>query len=131
MKILFGKYEYEVIFTPGHSDGLITLYNRENSILFSTDHILPQISPNISYWFRGIRNPLGAFFKSLDKIKLLEVDYVIPSHGKPFRNATNRIEELLEHHQERLEEVYGYIKHPSTIFEVNSQLFKRLTMHET
>jgi glyoxylase-like metal-dependent hydrolase (beta-lactamase superfamily II) len=131
MKILFGKYEYEVLFTPGHSDGLITLYNKENSILFSTDHILPRISPNISYWFRGIRNPLQAFFMSLEKIKKLDVDFVIPSHGKPFRNATNRIEELLLHHQERIEEVYGYLKKPSTIFEVNSKLFKKLTIHET
>ena len=77
----FGKYEYEVIFTPGHSDGLITLYNKENSVLFSTDHILPRISPNISYWFRGISNPLEAFFTSLKKIQKLDVEYVIPSHG--------------------------------------------------
>jgi glyoxylase-like metal-dependent hydrolase (beta-lactamase superfamily II) len=131
LKILFGKYEYEVIFTPGHSDGLITLYNKENSILFSTDHILPRISPNISYWFRGIRNPLESFFNSLEKIKKLDADFVIPSHGKPFRNANKRIEELLLHHHERLEEVYGYLNQPSTIFEVSSKLFKNLTIHET
>lgn len=132
MKIIFGKYEYEVIFTPGHSDGLITLYNKENSILFSTDHILPRISPNISYWFRGIENPLKAFFASLEKIKLLNVDFVIPSHGQPFRNANKRIEELLDHHQERLEKVYEFIKQPSTIYDVSLQLFdKILTTHET
>jgi glyoxylase-like metal-dependent hydrolase (beta-lactamase superfamily II) len=131
MKILFGKYEYEVIFTPGHSDGLITLFNKENSIIFSTDHILPRISPNISYWFRGIPNPLEAFFMSLRKVQLLDAEYVIPSHGQPFRNANKRIVELLDHHQERLEKVYEYITHPSTIFEVNKQLFKKLTIHET
>jgi glyoxylase-like metal-dependent hydrolase (beta-lactamase superfamily II) len=131
MKFALGKYEYEVIFTPGHSDGLITLFNKEHSILFSTDHILPKISPNISYWFRGIRNPLQAFFSSLEKIKLLDVDYVIPSHGKPFRNANQRIEELVEHHNERLEKTYDFIKQPATIYEVNMQLFKKLNIHET
>ncbi|MFJ5714753.1 MBL fold metallo-hydrolase [Neobacillus sp. NPDC093127] len=131
MKLLFGKHEYEVIFTPGHSDGLITLYNNENSILFSTDHILPRISPNISYFFRGIRNPLESFFQSLNKIKCLDADVVIPSHGKPFRNANKRIEELLAHHQERLEIVYQSIKQPSSIIEVSRQLFKNLTIHET
>lgn len=129
--IVFGNYEYEVIFTPGHSDGLITLFNKEKSILFSTDHILPRISPNISYWFRGNRNPLQAFFTSLEKIKQLDVDYVIPSHGMPFRNANQRIEELVVHHHERLEQTYRYIKQPSTIFEVNQQLFKKLNVHET
>jgi glyoxylase-like metal-dependent hydrolase (beta-lactamase superfamily II) len=131
MTIIFGKYEYEVIFTPGHSDGLITLYNKENGILFSTDHILQGISPNISYWFRGIPNPLEAFFTSLEKIKLLDVDYVIPSHGQPFRNANKRITELLNHHHVRLNEVYEYIKQSSTIYEVSHHLFKNLTIHET
>src|SRR5699024_7910323 len=75
---------YEVIFTPGHSDGLICLYNKENNVLFSTDHILPKITPNISYWFYGKQNPLGDYEKSLQKIKKLNAEFVIPSHGKPF-----------------------------------------------
>ena len=131
MKIVFGKYEYEVIFTPGHSDGLITLFNKENSVLFSTDHILPRISPNISYWFRGNRNPLQSFMTSLEKIKSLDVDFCVPSHGKPFRNANQRIEELLAHHFERLAETYEAIKQPATIYEVNQQLFRNLNIHET
>lgn len=130
-KVVFGKYEYEIIFTPGHSDGLISLFNKENSILFSTDHILPRISPNISYWFRGIQNPLGAFFDSLNKIKLLDADLVIPSHGKPFHNANKRIEELFSHHQDRLEIALESTKKPATIYEVNGQLFKNLNIHET
>jgi glyoxylase-like metal-dependent hydrolase (beta-lactamase superfamily II) len=131
VKLVVGKYEYEVIHTPGHSDGLITLFNKENSILFSTDHILPKISPNISYWFRGNQNPLQSFMNSLQKIKSLDVDYVIPSHGKPFRNANQRIGELLAHHQERLEQTYESIIQPATIYEVNSKLFKNLNIHET
>ncbi|WP_284035406.1 MBL fold metallo-hydrolase [Neobacillus sp. 114] len=131
MKIPFGRYEYEVIFTPGHSDGLISLFNKEHSILFSTDHILPRISPNISYWFRGIRNPLEAFFQSLEKIKVLDAEYVIPSHGKPFQGANQRIDELLAHHQERLEKVCEVLKQPRTIYEVNGHLFQNLNIHET
>jgi len=131
MKLLFGKYEYEVIYTPGHSDGLICLYNREQSILFSTDHILPKISPNISYWFQGIPNPLDAFFTSLKKVEKLEAEYVIPSHGSPFRNANKRIAELLSHHQDRLTETYQYLQRPVTIYEVCQKLFKKLPPHET
>ena len=131
MKLLFGKHEYEVIFTPGHSDGLITLYNKENSILFSTDHILPRISPNISYWFQGISNPLESFFNSLKKIEKLNVDYVIPSHGIPFRNANNRIKELLDHHQERLHVAYENMKEPTTIQAACNILFKNLSIHES
>ncbi|WP_231514859.1 MBL fold metallo-hydrolase [Oceanobacillus salinisoli] len=50
------EYEYEVLFTPGHSDGLISFYNKEKIVLISTDQILPKITPNISYWFHGDTN---------------------------------------------------------------------------
>jgi glyoxylase-like metal-dependent hydrolase (beta-lactamase superfamily II) len=130
MKFQFGNHEYEVIFTPGHSDGLFVLYNKENGILLSTDHVLPKISPNISYWFRGDPNPLQAYINSLEKIKKLNADYVIPSHFKPFKNANKRIEELLAHHEERLEVTYKSIRKPSTIFEVTTEMFNHLNLHE-
>lgn len=131
MKIVFGKYEYEVIFTPGHSDGLIVLYNKEKSVLFSTDHILPKITPNISYWFRGNTNPLQSFIDSLEKIKKLDVEYVIPSHFALFQNANKRIQELLDHHEERIGVTYQAIQEPSTIYEVRNKMFGELNMHES
>ncbi|MBT2714892.1 MBL fold metallo-hydrolase [Bacillus sp. ISL-57] len=131
MKLQFGKYEYEVLFTPGHSDGLISLYNKENSVLFSTDHILPKISPNISYWFKGLSNPLEEFFKSLKKIQKLDVEYVIPSHGKPFQNANKRIAELLDHHQDRLHVIHENMKEPISVKSACQILFGNLSIHET
>src|SRR5699024_11704413 len=35
---------YEVIFTPGHSDGLICLYNKEKKALFPTNNIFRKIT---------------------------------------------------------------------------------------
>jgi glyoxylase-like metal-dependent hydrolase (beta-lactamase superfamily II) len=131
MKLHFGKYEYEVIFTPGHSDGLISLYNKEKSVLFSTDHILPRISPNISYWFKGFSNPLEKFFNSLKKIQKLDVEYVIPSHGKPFQNANKRIVELLDHHQDRLHVIHENMKEPISVKSACQILFGNLSIHET
>lgn len=130
-KISFGKYEYEIIFTPGHSDGLITLYNQEESILFSTDHILPKITPNISYWFHGDPNPLQTYFTSLEKIRKRDVEHVIPSHGKPFTNANKRIAEIISHHNERLDTLLSILKEPNAIYPICMQLFgKQLTVHE-
>src|SRR5699024_7146153 len=106
----FGKYTYEIIFTPGHSDGLICLYNKDQGVLFSTDHILPKITPNISYWFHGDPNPLQTYLQSLEKVKRLDAHYVIPSHGKPFYGANERIEEIVDHHEERLHETLEIIQ---------------------
>lgn len=131
-KIILGKYEYEVIFTPGHSAGLVTFYNREKNVLLSTDHILPKITPNISYWYHGDPNPLASYFASLRKIEALEVDFVIPSHGKPFYDGHLRVLELMKHHEERLETLYGIIRNGCTVYEACEKLFnKTLTIHET
>lgn len=122
-KIVFGKYEYEVVEAPGHSDGLVCFYNKEKSVLFSTDHILPKITPNISYHFYGEDNPLENYLQSLEKFKKFDAQYVIPSHGQPFQNANKRIDEILNHHHERLEKVLDILKIPSSVFQTFQQLF--------
>ncbi len=130
-RLKIGNYEYEVIFTPGHSPGLITLYNREKNVLLSTDHILPKITPNISYWFMGDQNPLQTFMESLQKIKKLDVEYVIPSHGEPFYGANDRIEEIAKHHESRLNDILDQLKDGRTVYDVCRHLFgDRLTTHE-
>lgn len=131
-KVWIGRYKYEVIFTPGHSDGLVCFYNKEHNILLSTDHILPKITPNISYWFHGDPNPLASYLDSLEKIRKLGADLVIPSHGKPFYGANDRIDEIKKHHDHRLNETLDAIREGTDVYEACQKLFrKKLTIHET
>ncbi|HEU5140148.1 MAG TPA: MBL fold metallo-hydrolase [Bacillales bacterium] len=131
-KIQIGRYEYEVIFTPGHSDGLVVFYCKEKNVLLSTDHILPRITPNIAYWFHGIENPLGIYMASLKKVRELDADFVIPSHGKPFQGANIRIDEILTHHDRRLEKTLDSVGAGASIYEACGKLFnKELNIHET
>jgi len=127
-----GSLEYEVIFTPGHSDGLVNFFNEEQGVLFSTDHILPRITPNISYWFHGNPNPLAAYFDSLEKLKKRDAHYVIPSHGQPFYGANDRIEEIKSHHDDRLVQTLDSIRGGNTVYGACQHLFTfQLTIHET
>ncbi|WP_010532015.1 MBL fold metallo-hydrolase [Lentibacillus jeotgali] len=129
--IPIGKYDYKVIATPGHSDGLVTFYNNETGMLLSTDHILPKITPNISYWFHGDPNPLARYLESLDKIKELDANLVVPSHGDPFHGANDRIAEIKAHHYERLDQTLASIGRGNAVYEVCERLFqKELTVHE-
>lgn len=131
-KVAIGRYEYEVIFTPGHSDGLVVFYCKEKNVLLSTDHILPRITPNIAYWFHGIDNPLGAYMESLKKVRRLDADFVIPCHGEPFHGANQRIDEILEHHDSRLAKTLDAVGDEANIYEVCGRLFNReLNIHET
>ncbi|QKY70062.1 MBL fold metallo-hydrolase [Lentibacillus sp. CBA3610] len=129
--ISIGKHHFEVIATPGHSDGLVTFYNHDNNMLLSTDHILPKITPNISYWFHGEPDPLARYLESLDKIKQRDADFVVPSHGEPFFGANDRIEEIKSHHDKRLDQTLLAIGSGASIYQISQQLFrKRLTVHE-
>ncbi|MFC3041873.1 MBL fold metallo-hydrolase [Virgibacillus xinjiangensis] len=129
--VAIGGWEYEVIFTPGHSDGLVTLFNKENRILLSTDHILPKITPNISYWFHGDPDPLGSYLQSLEKIKKLDAELVVPSHGLPFYGANDRLMEIQRHHDRRLDEAREAIDGGATVYDACLKLFRKdLTVHE-
>lgn len=131
-KVAIGRYRYEVVFTPGHSDGMVVFYCKEKNVLLSTDHILPRITPNIAYWFHGIENPLGAYMKSLKKVRKLDADLVIPCHGQPFHGANDRIDEILQHHELRLEATLDAVGDESNIYEVCGRIFrKELNIHET
>lgn len=129
---IIGNETYKPFIVPGHSDGLVTFYNEKHKVLISTDHILPRITPNISYWYQGNPNPLNAYFDSLNRMKELEIDYVIPSHGKPFYDGTKRINELIKHHEERCDFILSALSHKKmNVYQVCEVLFPfELTVHE-
>ena len=103
--ITTGKFTFRVIWTPGHSSGHICLYEPEQKILLSGDHILPKITPNISVNPQAIENPLGRYIKSLQEIKQLDVKLTLPGHDRPFTHLIPRIDEIIRHHGHRNMEI--------------------------
>ncbi len=110
-EISVGGYTLRCIETPGHTLGHICLYEPENRIFISGDHVLGDITPNIQCWDED--NPLKDYFKSLDKVYILDADLVVPGHRTLFRDLKKRIDELKAHHMERLEEVRTIISQKS------------------
>jgi glyoxylase-like metal-dependent hydrolase (beta-lactamase superfamily II) len=93
--------EMEVIWTPGHSPGHCCFYWPARGLLFSGDHLLPKISPNIGLHPQSGADPLDDYIASLERIRRLEVDTVLPAHGDPFRDHRARIAVIVRHHDER------------------------------
>jgi len=98
------EYSFHCIETPGHSPGHMCLYEPNHRMLFSGDHILFDITPNITY-MPDVENPLKDYFSSLDKVYKFDVNTVLPGHRKAGVSHRKRIEELQAHHQARLNEV--------------------------
>ncbi|MEY8461223.1 MBL fold metallo-hydrolase [Eggerthellaceae bacterium 24-137] len=103
-----GPYSFQVIQTPGHDAWHICLYEPDARILISGDHVLERITPSVSSWFSAF-NALDAFLSSLRKVRDLEVDLILPAHGRPFTGLAQRVDFLLAHHRERLEEIYELV----------------------
>jgi len=93
--------ELEVVWTPGHSPGHCCFYWPARRVLFSGDHLLPKISPNIGLHPQSGADPLDDYLGSLDRIRRLEVNLVLPAHGDPFGDHRGRIAAIIRHHDER------------------------------
>ncbi len=93
--------ELEVVWTPGHSPGHCCFYWPARRVLFSGDHLLPKISPNIGLHPQSGADPLDDYLASLARIRRLEVELVLPAHGDPFRNHRERIAAITQHHDDR------------------------------
>jgi glyoxylase-like metal-dependent hydrolase (beta-lactamase superfamily II) len=88
-----GDYRFQCVHTPGHSDGHMCLYEPDKKLFISGDHIIGTIGPSVSGRFNH-QNPLEQYLESLGKIKSLEVEKVLPGHGKVFSQCQERIKEL-------------------------------------
>ena len=101
-RIPVGSGELEVIHTPGHTHGSICLRYGRN--LFSGDHVLPTISPNVGGGDMRRRGLLVQFLQSLHRVIELgpRIDTVFPGHGAPFDHLVERCRWLIDHHHSRL-----------------------------
>ena len=103
-------WDLRAIHTPGHSPGHLCFYLAEQRLMLTGDHVLPRITPNISYHPQSGPNPLGDFLDSLDKVAREDVELVLPAHEHRFVGLTGRVEALTAHHHQRFSEVVSAIR---------------------
>jgi glyoxylase-like metal-dependent hydrolase (beta-lactamase superfamily II) len=102
--IEIGDFHFQCVATPGHSPGHMCLYEQNKKILVAGDHILFDITPNITYWSE-MDDSLNEYLNSLEKVRALDVKIILPGHRRLMHNLHSRIMELQKHHRDRLNEV--------------------------
>ncbi|MCX6643006.1 MAG: MBL fold metallo-hydrolase [Candidatus Bathyarchaeota archaeon] len=119
----FGDRSLRVFWTPGHAREHICLYDADNRILFSGDHILPKITSHVSMHTYQNHDPLNDYLTSLKKVKDLPVDIILPGHERTFTDLSGRIDQIRAHHKARCDEVkealHGAEK---TIYQIGSRI---------
>jgi glyoxylase-like metal-dependent hydrolase (beta-lactamase superfamily II) len=130
-----GGRDWHCISGHGHAPEHIALHCPEACVLISGDMVLPRISTNVSvYDSEPEGDALSLFLDSIDKFKTLPADtLVLPSHGRPFTGLHERIEQLHEHHRERLAEVMDACRaKPCSATDIIPVMFPRpLDLHQT
>ena len=111
------------IWTPGHSPGHVCIHDRKRRLLFSGDHVLPTITPHVSLYPGDEGNPLERFLQSHRDLRELDVAMVHPAHEHSFPDLRGRVDEILDHHRERMDEMGLQVKNgPKTAWEISSRI---------
>ena len=105
----YGGYSLRCILTPGHSPGHMCLYDPSKKLMLTGDHVLFDITPNITAWTE-LPDALGSYLDSLDAIRAYAPVGALPGHRAPGELAP-RVDALKEHHRQRLEEAFQAVKH--------------------
>ena len=118
-----GDSRLECILTPGHTPGHVCLYDNKKKYLFTGDHLLFGISPNITSW-PAVDDSLGAYIDSLEKVKSLDVSRAFAAHREIEGDFHTRIDELIRHHRNRLGEAEASVRKRkrATVYEAASDM---------
>lgn len=125
-----GGLNWRVLATPGHSGGLICLYQRETGILLSSDHLIGGISSN------PVLEPppdgsserpkrLLQYLFHLERVAALRPTIAFSGHGPPIEDVVGLVQKRIAFHQERAERLWRQMEGgPLTLFELANQLFR-------
>lgn len=91
-----GNRFFEVVFTPGHAEGHVCFFFREEGILLAGDHILPYILPSFCPNVNNdeVFRPLHSYLESLHAIEKLPIKVLYPGHGNSITGIEERIRDI-------------------------------------
>ena len=117
-------WDRRAVHTPGHSPGHLCFHEHQRRVLFSGDHVLPRITPNIGVHAKSSGNPLADFVDCLARAGGLDhdLDEVLPAHEYRLAGLAARVSTLLNHHDERLEEIHAALTTTPTTWELTGAL---------
>jgi glyoxylase-like metal-dependent hydrolase (beta-lactamase superfamily II) len=127
--IPIGGRDWEVVHTPGHSTGHVCLWCRDLEVVLSGDHLLPGVTPPVTFERGFDSDPLRSYLESLQRIEKLRPVQVLPGHGTPFGDVQRRIEAILRNKLRRLAAIRQAIEDgPVTVVQIADRVFTRVML---
>jgi glyoxylase-like metal-dependent hydrolase (beta-lactamase superfamily II)/8-oxo-dGTP pyrophosphatase MutT (NUDIX family) len=94
-------WSLRALFTPGHAQGHLALYDERTASLVAGD----LLSTLVSMYVGSPGGNLQDYFASLARVRALPLQTLYPSHGRPTHEPVKLIEDTIQHRRERIEEV--------------------------
>ena len=123
-----GDYCFEILDLSGHTPGHLGFYDKEAQIILSADTILDPITPNITFWGFEYPDILNTYVETLYRLQKLKIDQALATHRKIITNHVERIDELVLHHDERLQEILDAMNNEEdyTVREISANISWRI-----
>jgi glyoxylase-like metal-dependent hydrolase (beta-lactamase superfamily II) len=128
-RLSLGGLDWEVLATPGHSGGMICLYQPSSGTLLASDHLIDEISSNpvVEPPPAGMTERpkrLLQYLQQLERVSALRPTIAYAGHGRPIRDVGGLVQRRITFHQRRAEQVLRQLaEQPMSLFELASQLF--------
>lgn len=105
--ITLAGHRWDVIVGRGHAPEHASLWCPELNVLIAGDQVLPKISTNVGVWPNEPQaDALTWFLDGFSRFRRLPADaLVLPSHGFPFVGLHTRLDQLVAHHDARLNDM--------------------------
>lgn len=105
-KLTIAARSLEAVATPGHTRGHLCFRDADAGLLFAGDHVLPHITPSIGFEPALATAPLADYLQSLRLVREQPDAMLLPAHGPTAPSVHARVDELLVHHDTRLQATY-------------------------
>jgi len=128
--------EWEVLYTPGHSQSQISLYRAEDRVMIAGDHIIKHISSNAFIeppQDQSVNRPLTLvqYRTALEMCADKGIDIIFSGHGEPVTNHRELILQRLRKNWLRTDTLRELLKDgEKTVYELTTLLFPNIYQKE-
>lgn len=124
-----GLSEWQVLYTPGHSQDHISLYRPEDGVMIAGDHLIKHISSNAFVeppQGHSDQRPLTLvqYRTALEMCASKEIEIIFAGHGEPIANHRELISQRLQKNWERTDRLRQLLRDgEKTAYELATLLF--------
>ncbi len=107
--IMVGRYPFQVVDLPGHTRGMMGLFQPDSGICFSGDQLLFIITPTTGLFLDG-SDSLCAYERSQQRLMSLPITMLFHSHGDIRPDFRERAERIIRHKAKRVDDTVDVVR---------------------